>query len=439
MAMSPPVWSPDGTEMAYVVNVPPMNAERHLIVANADGTNPRVVARRKLPQRYLTLTMTYRPDIRPVWLSDGKSIVLQTSDEMAAPGDVQLVRVDVNSGAESVLYEFRGGIAWSDGMGATISPDGRTIFATVPDEAGAAAQVVRIDVATGTRTRLTNDLASYGGATLAGDALLTTRSDTRSSLWVADAAGRGERQVGRDLPSRLDSLTWAGSRVLHVASLAGGFGVWSTDVATGSSQLILPGAGWVSASADGQTLVFQKSAREVWRSDADGSHARILPGIVASLPQVTPDGSRVFVRTSRSGVQAPWVAGIGGGALRQFSTVLDNGLAISRDGRRVMVRSTGAEDPGLYIFGPDGGEPLKKLPPVIMRGEFRWTPDNESLAYITLGTTIMAMPVAGGPPRQLASFARGDLAAFDWSPDGKQLALVREVVTTDIVLVKGVR
>jgi Tol biopolymer transport system component len=210
-------------------------------------------------------------------------------------------------------------------------------------------------------------------------------------------------------------------------------------VATGSSQLILPGAGWVSASADGKTLVFQKGAREVWRSDADGSHARILPGIVASLPQVTPDGSRVFVRTSRSGVQATWVAGIDGGALRQFSTVLDNGLAISRDGTRVMVRSTGAEDPGLYIFGPDGGEPVKKLPPVIMRGEFRWTADNESLAYITSGTTVMAMPVAGGPPRQLASFARGDLAAFDWSPDGKQLALVREVVTTDVVLVKGVR
>jgi hypothetical protein len=39
----------------------------------------------------------------------------------------------------------------------------------------------------------------------------------------------------------------------------------------------------------------------------------------------------------------------------------------------------------------------------------------------------------------VASFSRGDLAAFDWSAGGKQLALVREVVTADIVLVKGVR
>jgi hypothetical protein len=63
-AMSPPDWSPDGTQMAYLVNVPPITAERHLIVANPDGTNPPVVARRRLPQGYLTLT--YRPDFRPL-------------------------------------------------------------------------------------------------------------------------------------------------------------------------------------------------------------------------------------------------------------------------------------------------------------------------------------------------------------------------------------
>jgi Tol biopolymer transport system component len=268
---------------------------------------------------------------------------------------------------------------------------------------------------------------------------VTLRSDAGSSLWVADANGRGERAVGRELPSRFGTMTWAGSRVLYVASLAGGFGVWSTDL-TGSSQLILPGASRVAASLDGKTLAFQKGAREVWRADADGSHATRLPDVVGYLSHIAPDGSHVFLRGSRSGVQAPWVADVAGGKLRQFAVVQDNGAAISRDGRRVMVRSNADDAPGLFIYGPDGGEPLQRLPLVPADGDLRWTPDSASLAYVDRSfTTIMALSVAGGPARPLASFARGDLVDFDWSPDGKQLALVREVVTTDIVLVKGVR
>jgi hypothetical protein len=50
----------------------------------------------------------------------------------------------------------------------------------------------------------------------------------------------------------------------------------------------------------------------------------------------------------------------------------------------------------------------------------------------------MAVPIAGGPPRQLATFSRGDLLGFAWSADGKPLALVRGTGPSDVVLVKGV-
>jgi hypothetical protein len=59
-----------------------------------------------------------------------------------------------------------------------------------------APQVVRLDLRDGTMTKLTNDLASYGGIALAGDAVVTTRYESRSSFWIADATGRGERQIG---------------------------------------------------------------------------------------------------------------------------------------------------------------------------------------------------------------------------------------------------
>ena len=45
----------------------------------------------------------------------------------------------------------------------------------------------------------------------------------------------------------------------------------------------------------------------------------------------------------------------------------------------------------------------------------------------------------GGPARQLTPFTQGNLAAFAWSPDGKELLVVREVVTSNLVLLKGIQ
>jgi Tol biopolymer transport system component len=438
-AQSAPGWSPNGKKMAFLVNVPPVSAERQLIVADSDGSNPQVVATRKLPKRYLTLTLTYRPEVRPVWLPDGQSIVVQASDEVNAPGVVQVVRVDVASGAESTLHEFRNGVAGGFRMGLALSPDGRAIIATIAEEAGAPAQVVRIDLVSQSTARMTNDLAHYGGIAVAGDIVVTTRRESRSTLWVADVMGRGERQIGRELPSPVRGLVWAGpSRFLYCASLAGGFGLWSTDVASAASQLMLPGATGPSLSADGKILVFEKGTREIWRSDPDGGRAVRLKDVAGSMVVVTADGSRVLYTSSQSGVQTAWAADLAGGAPRQFSSLLTNGLAVSRDGRQIMLRSNALEQAGLYVFRPDGGEAMRRLPLVRSRGDFEWNPDGTGLTYLDpTGSSLWLLPVDGGAPRQLMSFTPGDVSEFAWSPDGKQIALVRQIVTSNIVLLKG--
>jgi hypothetical protein len=52
---------------------------------------------------------------------------------------------------------------------------------------------------------------------------------------------------------------------------------------------------------------------------------------------------------------------------------------------------------------------------------------------------ILSLPLDGGPPKQLTDFKADQIFWFDFSRDGKQLALSRGTQTSDVVLIKDFR
>ncbi len=74
-----------------------------------------------------------------------------------------------------------------------------------------------------------------------------------------------------------------------------------------------------------------------------------------------------------------------------------------------------------------------------LRSTLRWTPDGSAIAYIDDRegvSNIRASPVgSGGASRQLTDFKAERIFWFDWSTDGKQLALARGTVSSDVVLI----
>jgi len=76
---SAPGWSPDGTQMAYFGRANPPTSQ--LMVANADGSQPRVISSRKLLLQFVSLVRRTRPDLRPAWLPDGRAIAVLGNDE----------------------------------------------------------------------------------------------------------------------------------------------------------------------------------------------------------------------------------------------------------------------------------------------------------------------------------------------------------------------
>ena len=68
--------------------------------------------------------------------------------------------------------------------------------------------------------------------------------------------------------------------------------------------------------------------------------------------------------------------------------------------------------------------------------------DGRALAYgDTRGgvSNIVAQPLDGGQPRQLTDFKADRIFWFDFSRDGRQLALSRGTQTSDVILIKDFR
>jgi Tol biopolymer transport system component len=71
-----------------------------------------------------------------------------------------------------------------------------------------------------------------------------------------------------------------------------------------------------------------------------------------------------------------------------------------------------------------------------------WAPDGHSLTYIDTKdgvSNIWSQPLDGGKPVPLTNFKTGRIFNFDWSPDGKWLALARGSITSDVVLIEDLK
>ena len=91
----------------------------------------------------------------------------------------------------------------------------------------------------------------------------------------------------------------------------------------------------------------------------------------------------------------------------------------------------------IFIRGLDGGEPLRSFD-VPVGGEIRWTRDGRGLTYaatIDDAGKLFLQSIDGGTPKLLANFPGERIFSFDWSFDGKRLAVLRGNLSTDTVMI----
>lgn len=196
---------------------------------------------------------------------------------------------------------------------------------------------------------------------------------------------------------------------------------------------------------NGRLKVFvsrRNGSGNIWRMDIDGGNQKQLTsGNLDWNPQVTPDNRWVVYTSGQSGQRSIWKVSIEGGSPQQITNSYSPLIAVSpKDGDIAYAYDV---PEGLKrrvaIIPSQGGAPTKSFEfPHPFRQGIRFAPDGRTLIYLGVParSNIWSQPLDGTPAKKIADFAPDRIFSFDWSRDGKNMAVARGTVTSDVVLIK---
>jgi len=172
--------------------------------------------------------------------------------------------------------------------------------------------VLALSYPDGAVSPLTNDLNSYIGIDVdsARGTLVTTRRETRTSVWVGDAAGTsGSEVVAPTLfTGRFVWVSWAGSRLLDNSTSPGRASVSAVRPDGGMDEDVAPADPNLSSGAgtsDGRTLVWGRRANGLWRTDTNARSPVQLRADFTLDVVITPDDRHVVYLMSSQGAPSP--------------------------------------------------------------------------------------------------------------------------------------
>jgi Tol biopolymer transport system component len=273
-----PVWSPDGSRIAYLVS---NAAGTSLAVMDAGGGSRKtLVPASGTGQNCI--------DGAPAWSPDGKSLVFPTSAACDNKDALSIVAADGSSGATPLLAPGLGG-TW-----AIWSADGTKVAFAGQDATGAGTGLYVVDVGAGDGMSggLTARRISAAGSTLAWLNAHWSPDGTE----VAAAAGTNSDCVAATLGT-LDIFAvkadGSGQRTLAADPAKEYNPIWSPDGRQIAFQRIVAPAEYVNG---------RPCTMATWVMNADGTNPHRLPGLgtdAGQAPLWSPDGTRLVGNTVR--------------------------------------------------------------------------------------------------------------------------------------------
>jgi Tol biopolymer transport system component len=367
-----------------------------------------------------------------------------------------VVAVRVEGGAEELIasqkWFYIDRIVW---LGT-----GSHLIVTAAERSSSHYQIWEVAYPGGETRRVTNDLSSYISVSLTADssALAAVQYDRLSNIWIAPGSDASRAVQVTSGVGHHYGLSWTpDGRIVYASMSSGNPDIWIMN-ADGTGQKQLTFDAYVdrdpAVSPDGHHIIFASDRRgsfNIWRMDIEGHDLmQLTHGDDERYPQCSPDGQWVVYQGLISGVPMLWKIPVNGGDQQQLTEKYSNWPVVSPDGRLIACSyRDGETSPWKVAVIPfAGGKPIKlfDIPmlsiPMLFWQRVRWSSDGRALTYIENRggvSNIWSQPLDGGKPTQLTDFKTDRILNFDWSQDGKQLACVRGLMTSDVVLMSDLK
>jgi serine/threonine protein kinase/Tol biopolymer transport system component len=435
-------FSPDGKQFAFIRGIPDKGTFK-LLTANADGSGEKLLTS-------MSANITVAGLLTPAWSPDGKTIIFAS---LMPSVSSKLNEFTIATGAVRTLFATHGNLGSPHWL-----PDGDALLVPMREESGGAqGQLWKISYPSGEAQRLTNDLTDYSlpwlDLTADGSTVVSVETTVSSDLWKApDGDSARATQITSGGPAIFGVSILGTDRILIINRnrelfTANYDGSARTQVA-GSDRNVL----FAWGCGDGKHIVYsvpRGNASDIWRMDADGSNQlQLTHDKSALLPVCSPDGSTVTfdyedqLSTWRMGIDGSNPASLG---LHDQTAPV---VFLSKDNKLILYRVGHPDAPQLrdqLVAVPVGGGPPAfsfDVPLGTAQNFPHWSPDDHGVDMILVrggAANIWRQPVPRGAMKQITNFPGGLIRAFNWSPDGKTLFLVRGSVSSDIILLKSAK
>jgi eukaryotic-like serine/threonine-protein kinase len=383
----------------------------------------------------------------PVWLPDGKSVVIPVSQPTAnSLGGLAKFEIatgkqeDVALSAERLYYEP----AWLPGGGGFILPAGSR------EMAFSVRQLGFLSFPKGEFRALTTDTNTYLHPSVSADGKLiaATQSKYVFSLGIAPMS-RPDDLKPVQLMSHQDLWQWnwmPGEKLIipqggdvKLIDPAGGETVLMSDKQGAPNQVTPCGT---------QYVVYRRfagagtAALNLWRADKSGANpTQLTSGTNDQKPSCSPDGKWVYY-VSIPENQALKRVSIDGGTPETVNTDPSAGYILSPDGKFVTQLDVREMDHKLVLNTFSIVDRKLTYHDIDMRASdpIAFSADGKSVVYSVREhgvDNLWEQPLTGGAAfRQLTHFTSERIAQFEISADGSKIAIERAHTESDAVLLR---
>jgi serine/threonine protein kinase/Tol biopolymer transport system component len=427
-------FSPDGKKFAFVRYDNPEHGKYQLIVRPVEGGDEKVLSAGPISNALRG----------PAWSADGKIIVC----EMFEPGNglISLAAIDAATGQIRPFFSSNERMllipSWL--------PDGSGVLGLVREQSTnfTRNQIGFVSYPKGVYSPVTRDTNSYSDLSVAssGRVLATVQEEGRWNLEVMPAVAPGSQPRQVASAEAYTNFTWTRDDRL-ISDQANVLNV--IDPATGG-KTVLPGqavSGNPSACNTGDFILFvrfENGIQNVWRMDATGSNFKqVSNGKLDYSPRCAPDGKSVYFMEQSDEAKLAKVT-IDGGVPRVISDLPASGaFDVSPEGKIAVfptLQHSGEHKEMLAVVSAEDGKVAKMMEFERPRsGLLHFSLDGKAVIYPVRDhgvDNLWMQPLDGSKGRQITDFTSEHIFDFHWSPDGKQLALVRGHTDADVVLIR---